>query len=138
MRTLNSCYSATIRFQRIWWIKEFGGVTGYSLVLVHYFGTGKLWWIKRFGGYRGGGLTRIHCTYIIIWQCLVYVFLYLPSAHLVINTVLFLHTYHCSPKFIKPVRVTLEPSSTVEDVITKTLGEIEIVVSYHSNGIGSL
>ena len=31
-------------------INEFGGLTGYSLVLVHYIGTGKLWWIKRFGG----------------------------------------------------------------------------------------
>ena len=33
-------------FQRIWWINEFGGLTGYSLVLVHYIDTGKLWWIK--------------------------------------------------------------------------------------------
>ena len=24
---------------RIWWINEFGGLTGYSLVLVHYIGT---------------------------------------------------------------------------------------------------
>ena len=23
-------------FDRIWWINEFGGLTGYSLVLVHY------------------------------------------------------------------------------------------------------
>ena len=28
----------------------FGGLTGYSLVLVHYIGTGKLWRIERFGG----------------------------------------------------------------------------------------
>ena len=28
----------------------FGGLTGYSLVLVHYISTGKLWRIKRFGG----------------------------------------------------------------------------------------
>ena len=34
-----------IRFQTIWWINEFGGLTGYSLVLVHYSGTGKLWQI---------------------------------------------------------------------------------------------
>ena len=32
-------------FQRIWWINKFGGLTGYSLVLVHYIGTGKLWCI---------------------------------------------------------------------------------------------
>ena len=42
--------TAAICFQRIWWINEFGGLTGYSLVLVHYIGTGKLWRIKRFGG----------------------------------------------------------------------------------------
>ena len=29
--------------------KEYGRLTGYSLVLVHYIGTGKLWQIKRFG-----------------------------------------------------------------------------------------
>ena len=28
----------------------FGGLTGYSLVLVHYIGMGKLWWVERFGG----------------------------------------------------------------------------------------
>ena len=35
---------------------EFGGLTGYSLVLVHimYIGTGKLWWIKHFDGQSGG------------------------------------------------------------------------------------
>ena len=33
----------------------FGGLTGYSLVGVHFIGTGRLWQIKRFGG----GLTRI-------------------------------------------------------------------------------
>ena len=33
-------------FQRIWWINELGGLTGYSLVLVHYIGTGKLWRIN--------------------------------------------------------------------------------------------
>ena len=70
-----------------------------------------------------------------IWQCLVYVFSYLPSAHMCFHTVLLFHVHHCSPKFIKPVKVSLEPSSTVEDVIMKTLGEIEIVVSCHSNGI---
>ena len=48
--TVNTHLSATIRFQRIWRINEFGGLTGYSLVLEHYIGTGKLWWIKRFGG----------------------------------------------------------------------------------------
>ena len=47
--TENTHYYATIPFQRIWWINEFGGLTRYSLVLVHYIGTGKLWWIKRFG-----------------------------------------------------------------------------------------
>ena len=41
--------SATIHFQRIWRINNFGRLTGYSLVLVHYIGTGKLWWIERFG-----------------------------------------------------------------------------------------
>ena len=40
---------------------EFGGLTGYSLILVHYIGTGNLWQIKRFGGHSGGGLTRIQC-----------------------------------------------------------------------------
>ena len=48
--TVNTRYSTTIHFQRIWWINEFGRITGYSLVLVHYIGTGKLWQIKRFGG----------------------------------------------------------------------------------------
>ena len=38
-------------------INEFGGLTGYLLLLVHYIGHEKLWQIKRFGG-----LTRIHCT----------------------------------------------------------------------------
>lgn len=32
-----------------------------------------------------------------------------------------------NPKFIKPIKVLLEPSSTVEEVIGKTLGEIEVV-----------
>ena len=41
---------AAICFQRILWINKFGRLTGYSLVLVHYIGTGKLWGIKRFGG----------------------------------------------------------------------------------------
>ena len=39
--TVNTYWSATIRFQRNWWIDEFGGLSGYSLVLVHYIGTGK-------------------------------------------------------------------------------------------------
>ena len=30
----------------IWWIEEFGRLTGYSLILVHHIGTGKLWWIN--------------------------------------------------------------------------------------------
>ena len=34
--------STAIRFQRISWINEFGGLTGYSLVLVHYIGTGNV------------------------------------------------------------------------------------------------
>ena len=55
--TVNTHLSAAICFQRIWWVDKFGRLTGYSLVLVHYIGTGKLWLIKRFGG-----LTRIHCT----------------------------------------------------------------------------
>ena len=46
--TVNARESTTIPFRGIWWIHEFGGLTGYSLVLVHYVGTGKLWWIKRF------------------------------------------------------------------------------------------
>ena len=45
---MNTSYSTTIHFGRIWWINEFGELTGYSLVRVHYIGTGKLWWIKRF------------------------------------------------------------------------------------------
>ena len=48
--TVNTHLSATIRFQRIWRINEFGGLTGYSLVLEHCIGARKLWWIKRFGG----------------------------------------------------------------------------------------
>ena len=37
-------------FLKIWWIDEFGGLTGCALVLVYYIGTGKLcrieqWWI---------------------------------------------------------------------------------------------
>ena len=36
--------------QRIWWINEVGGITGYSLVLVHHIGTEKVWQIKKFGG----------------------------------------------------------------------------------------
>ena len=39
----------------------FGGLTGYSLVLVHHIGTGKLLQIKRFGG-----LTKIHCMNTLI------------------------------------------------------------------------
>ena len=35
---------------KIWWINTFGGLSGYSLVLVYYIGTGKLWWINRFDG----------------------------------------------------------------------------------------
>ena len=31
-------------------INKFDGLTGYSLILVHYIDTGKLWQIKRFGG----------------------------------------------------------------------------------------
>ena len=57
---MNTRESAAIRFQRIWWINEFGGLTGYSLVLAYYIGTGKLWRIKRFGG-----LIRIHCSRIL-------------------------------------------------------------------------
>ena len=41
--------SAAIRFQRIWLINEFGGLTGYSLVLVHCI-----------------GLTRIYCIQIYV------------------------------------------------------------------------
>ena len=43
--------SATIRFQRIklWWINEFGSLTGYSLVLVHYIGTGNCGGLKGLG-----------------------------------------------------------------------------------------
>ena len=48
--TVNTCQSAAIHFHRIWWINEFGKLSGYSLVLVHYIGIGKLWRIKRFGG----------------------------------------------------------------------------------------
>ena len=47
---VNSCQSTAIHFLQIWWVNKFGGLTGYSLVLVHYIGTGKLWRIKRFGG----------------------------------------------------------------------------------------
>ena len=47
--TVNTRQSAAICFQRIWRINKFGRLTGYSLVLVHYIGTGKLWRIKRFG-----------------------------------------------------------------------------------------
>ena len=36
-------------FWKMWWINEFGGLTGYSLVLVYYIGTGKLWQIESFG-----------------------------------------------------------------------------------------
>ena len=43
-----------VRFRKIC-----GQIPGYSLVLVHYIGTGKLWQIKWFGG-----LTRIPCVYI--------------------------------------------------------------------------
>ena len=52
VRSLEIKYSesAAIHFRKIWWINEFGGLTGYSLVLVHYIGTGKLWRIKKFGG----------------------------------------------------------------------------------------
>ena len=50
VHTVNTRLSTAICFQRIWWINEFGGLTGCSLVLVHYIGTGKLWWVKRFGG----------------------------------------------------------------------------------------
>ena len=50
--TAYSEYSLICRnlFQRIWWINRFGRLTGYSLVLVHYIGIGKLCQIKRFGG----------------------------------------------------------------------------------------
>ena len=48
--TVNTRQSTAISFQRIWWINEFGRLTGYSLVLVHYICTGKLWRIERFGG----------------------------------------------------------------------------------------
>ena len=47
--TVNIRQSAVICFQRIWQIKRFSGLTTYSLVLVHYIGTGKLRRIKRFG-----------------------------------------------------------------------------------------
>ena len=47
---VNSCQFTGIRFLQFWWVKKFGGLTGYSLVLVHYIGTGILWQIKRFGG----------------------------------------------------------------------------------------
>ena len=33
-------------FKKIWWIYEFGGLTGYSLVFVHYIGTGKCGGLK--------------------------------------------------------------------------------------------
>ena len=46
----NTRLFTAICFQRIWWISKFGGLTRYSLVLVHFIGTGKLWQIKRFGG----------------------------------------------------------------------------------------
>ena len=35
-------YSEFHSFSKIWWINEFGELTGYTLVLVHYIGTGKL------------------------------------------------------------------------------------------------
>ena len=34
--TVNTNLSAAIYFQGIWWITEFGRLSGYSLVLVHY------------------------------------------------------------------------------------------------------
>ena len=40
------CQSIAIDFQRIWWINKFGGLTGYSLVLVHYIGTGNCGGLK--------------------------------------------------------------------------------------------
>ena len=36
MITMDIHLSAAIRFQRTWSINMFGGLTGYSLVLVHY------------------------------------------------------------------------------------------------------
>ena len=46
IHTVNTRLSPVICFQRIWWINGFGRLTGYSLVLVQYIGTGKLWQIK--------------------------------------------------------------------------------------------
>ena len=36
-------------FLKMWLINKFGGLTGYSLLIVEYVGTGKLCWMKRFG-----------------------------------------------------------------------------------------
>ena len=60
---MNTHYFTTICFQRIWWINGFGGLTAYSLVLVHYIGSGKLWQIENFGGYLSGRLTRSTVVY---------------------------------------------------------------------------
>ena len=53
---MNTGQSAAIYIQRIWWINEFGRLTGYSLVLV-FIGTGncgglkfgwiRQWWINQ-------------------------------------------------------------------------------------------
>ena len=43
----------------------FGGITRYSLVLVHNIGTGKLWQNKRFGRQSGGGLMSIYCMCVL-------------------------------------------------------------------------
>ena len=36
-------------FSKLWWFNESGGSRGHSLVIVHYFDTGKLWLRKWFG-----------------------------------------------------------------------------------------
>ena len=38
--------TSTCLWTLIWWMNSFGVLTGYSLVLVHYIGTGKLWQIR--------------------------------------------------------------------------------------------
>ena len=42
MCAVNFCLSAAICFWKIWWIIEFGGLTGYSLVLANNVDTGKI------------------------------------------------------------------------------------------------
>ena len=65
--TIASCTAYTLYIRRMRWVNEFGELTGYSLVLIHYIGTGKLWhvwqikqwWINENSLYRQHGQTGI-------------------------------------------------------------------------------